>query len=61
MRPFAALAQVSVMRYYGMFLSLFQCVQICQAEGMALEQYITLLGEQGKHYEKWLCQTIQSG
>ena len=36
-------------------------VQICQAEGIPLEQYITLLGEQGKNYEKWLCENIQSG
>jgi len=42
-------------------LSLFHSVQICQAEGIRLEQFITLLGEQGKHYEKWLCENIQSG
>jgi 3-hydroxyisobutyrate dehydrogenase-like beta-hydroxyacid dehydrogenase len=44
-----------------MFLSLFHSVQICQVEGIPLEAYITLLGEQGKNYEKWLCETIQSG
>jgi 3-hydroxyisobutyrate dehydrogenase-like beta-hydroxyacid dehydrogenase len=52
---------VLIMRYYGMFLSLFHSVQICQAEGIPLAEYITLLGEQGKNYEKWLCETIQSG
>lgn len=52
---------VLIMRYYGMFLSLFHSVQICLAEGIPLEQYITVLGEQGKHYEKWLCENIQSG
>jgi 3-hydroxyisobutyrate dehydrogenase-like beta-hydroxyacid dehydrogenase len=52
---------VLIMRYYGMFLSLFHSVQICQAEGILLEQYITFLGEQGKNYEKWLCENIQSG
>jgi hypothetical protein len=40
------------MHYYGMFLSLFQSIQICQAEGVPLEEYITLLGEQSKNYEK---------
>jgi 3-hydroxyisobutyrate dehydrogenase-like beta-hydroxyacid dehydrogenase len=52
---------VLIMRYYGMFLSLFHSVQICQAEGIPLEQYIAFLGEQGKNYEKWLCENIQSG
>ena len=57
----AAWDMALIMRYYGMFLSLFHSVQICQAEGIPLEQYITLLGEQGKNYEKWLCENIQSG
>jgi 3-hydroxyisobutyrate dehydrogenase-like beta-hydroxyacid dehydrogenase len=52
---------VFIMHYYGMFLSLFHSVQICQAEGIPLEQYITVLGEQGRNYEKWLCENIQSG
>ena len=43
------------MHYYGMFLSLFHSVQIFQAEGIPLEQYITLLGEQGKNYGCRLC------
>jgi 3-hydroxyisobutyrate dehydrogenase-like beta-hydroxyacid dehydrogenase len=50
-----------LMHYYGMFLSLFHSVQICQAEGIPLEQFISLLGEQGKGYEKWLVENIQSG
>jgi len=50
-----------LMRFYGMFLSLFHSVQICQAEGIPLEQFIALLGEQGKGYEKWLCENIHSG
>jgi 3-hydroxyisobutyrate dehydrogenase-like beta-hydroxyacid dehydrogenase len=52
---------VLIMRYYGIFLSLFHSVQICQAEGIPLEEYITLLGDQGKQYEKWLCENIQFG
>jgi 3-hydroxyisobutyrate dehydrogenase-like beta-hydroxyacid dehydrogenase len=51
---------VMLIRYYGMFLSLFHSVQICQAEGIPLEQYINVLGEQGKNYEKWLCENIRS-
>jgi 3-hydroxyisobutyrate dehydrogenase-like beta-hydroxyacid dehydrogenase len=57
----SAWEMVYIMHYYGMFLSLFQSIQICQAEGIPLEEYITLLGEQGKNYEKWLCENIQSG
>ena len=57
----SAWEMVFIMWYYGMFLSLFHSVQICQAEGIPLEQYITLLGEQGKNYEKWLCENILSG
>jgi 3-hydroxyisobutyrate dehydrogenase-like beta-hydroxyacid dehydrogenase len=57
----SAWEMVFLMPYYGMFLSLFHSVQICQAEGIPLEEYITLLGEQGKKYEKWLCENIQSG
>jgi len=57
----SAWEMVFIMHYYGMFLSLFHSVQICQAEGIPLEEYITLLGEQGKSYEKWLCENIQSG
>lgn len=57
----AAWEYVYVMHYYGMFMSLFHSVQICQAEGIPLEEFITLLGQQGKHYEKWLCENIQSG
>lgn len=52
---------VMIMHYYGMFLSLFHSVQICQAEGIPLEQFISLLGGQGKGYEKWLVENIQSG
>lgn len=57
----SAWEMVFLMHYYGMFLSLFHSVQICQAEGIPLEQYSKLLGEQGKNYEKWLCENIQSG
>lgn len=57
----SAWEMVYIMRYYGMFLSLFHSIQICQAEGIPLEQLITLLGEQGRQYEKWLCENIQSG
>jgi 3-hydroxyisobutyrate dehydrogenase-like beta-hydroxyacid dehydrogenase len=58
---FSAWDMAMLMRFYGMFLSLFHSVQICQAEGIPLEEYITLLGKQGKNYEKWLCENIQSG
>ncbi|MGE5374150.1 MAG: NAD(P)-dependent oxidoreductase [Bacteroidota bacterium] len=57
----SAWEMVYIMHYYGMFLSLFHSVQICQAEGIPLEQYIKILGEQGRNYEKWLCENIQSG
>jgi 3-hydroxyisobutyrate dehydrogenase-like beta-hydroxyacid dehydrogenase len=57
----SAWEMVFIMHYYGMFLSLFHSVLICHAEGIPLEQYITVLGEQGKSYEKWLCENIQSG
>ena len=57
----SAWEMVFITHYYGMFLSLFHSVQICQAEGIPLEEYITLLGEQGKNYEKWLCENIRSG
>ena len=57
----SAWEMIHIMHYYGMFLSLFHSVQICQAEGIPLEQFIALLGEQGKSYEKWLCENIQSG
>jgi 3-hydroxyisobutyrate dehydrogenase-like beta-hydroxyacid dehydrogenase len=49
------------MHYYGMFLSLFHSVQVCQAEGIPLEQFSALLGEQGKGYEKWLVDNILTG
>ena len=57
----SAWEMVFIMHYYGMFLSLFHSVQICQAEDIPLEEYITLLGAQGKNYEKWLCENIRSG
>lgn len=57
----SAWEMVFIMRYYGMFLSLFHSVQICQAEGIPLEEYIALLDQQGKGYEKWLCENIRSG
>ena len=57
----SAWEMVHIMHYYGMFLSLFHSVQICQAEGIPLEEFIELLGKQGKNYEKWLCENIRSG
>jgi 3-hydroxyisobutyrate dehydrogenase-like beta-hydroxyacid dehydrogenase len=57
----AAWDMVHIMHYYGMFLSLFHSVQICQAEGIPLEEFIRLLEKQGKNYEKWLCENIQAG
>jgi 3-hydroxyisobutyrate dehydrogenase-like beta-hydroxyacid dehydrogenase len=56
----SAWEMVFIMHYYGMFLSLFHSVQICQAEGIPLEEYITVLDQQGKRYEKWLCENIQA-
>lgn len=52
---------VMILQYYGMFLSLFHSVQVCQAEGIPLEQFSGLLGEQGRGYEKWLVENIRSG
>jgi len=57
----SAWEMVHIMHYFGMFLSLFHSIQICQAEGIPLEQYMNLLDDQGKSYEKWLCENIQSG
>ncbi|HEX9389159.1 MAG TPA: NAD(P)-binding domain-containing protein [Anaerolineales bacterium] len=57
----SAWEMIYIMHYYGMFLSLFHSVQICQAENIPLEQFITLLDAQGKSYEKWLCENIRSG
>jgi 3-hydroxyisobutyrate dehydrogenase-like beta-hydroxyacid dehydrogenase len=57
----SAWEMVFIMHYYGMFLSLFHSVQICQAEGISLEEYIALLDHQGRGYEKWLCENIRSG
>jgi len=57
----SAWEMVYILHYYGMFLTLFHNVQICQSEGIPLEEYISLLGTQGKEYEKWLCENIQSG
>jgi 3-hydroxyisobutyrate dehydrogenase-like beta-hydroxyacid dehydrogenase len=57
----SAWEMVYIMHYYGMFLSLFHSVQICQVEGIPLEEFISLLDRQGKNYEKWLCENIQSG
>ena len=52
---------VMIMPYFGMFLSLLHSIQICLAEGIALDEYSALLGGQAKSYEKWLCENIQSG
>ena len=57
----SAWEMIHIMHYYGMFLSLFHSVQICQAEGIPLEEFIDRLGEQGKNYEKWLCENIHLG
>lgn len=57
----SAWEMVFLIHYYGMFLSLFHSVQICQVEGIPLEEYISVLDEQGKNYERWLCENIQSG
>ena len=57
----SAWEMVFIMHYYGMFLSLFHSVQICQAEGIPLEEYIAVLDKQGRSYEKWLCENIRSG
>lgn len=57
----SAWEMVFIMHYYGMFLSLFHSVQICQVEGIPLEEYMTVLDKQGKRYEKWLCENILSG
>ena len=57
----SAWEMILLMHYYGMFLSLFHSVLICQAEGIPLDQFITLLDERGQLYEKWLCENIRSG
>lgn len=57
----SAWEMIYVMHYYGMFFSLFHSAQICQAEGIPLGEYGSVLGQQGKGYEKWLCDNILSG
>ena len=57
----AAWDLVMIMHYYGMFMSLFHSIQICQAEDIPLEQFSALLGAQGKGYEQWLCESIRTG
>jgi 3-hydroxyisobutyrate dehydrogenase-like beta-hydroxyacid dehydrogenase len=57
----SAWEMIYIMHYYGMFLSLLHSVQICQVEGIPLAEYISLLSKQGKNYERWLCENIQSG
>jgi 3-hydroxyisobutyrate dehydrogenase-like beta-hydroxyacid dehydrogenase len=57
----SAWEMVFIMPYYGMFMSLFHSVQICRTEGIPLDEYISALDQQGKRYEKWLCENIQSG
>jgi 3-hydroxyisobutyrate dehydrogenase-like beta-hydroxyacid dehydrogenase len=51
---------VMIMHYFGMFLSLFHSVQVCQAEGIPLEQFSALLGEQHHGYEQWLVENIRT-
>ncbi len=57
----AAWDLVMIMHYYGMFMSLFHSIQICQAEEIPLEQFSALLGARGKGYEQWLCESIRTG
>lgn len=52
---------VMILHYYGMFLSLLHSVQVCQAEGIPLEQFSSLLGEQRHGFEKWLVDNIRTG
>ena len=52
---------VLIMHYYGMFLSLFHSVQICQAEGIPLEHFGQVLAAHGKGYEEWLVENIRLG
>ncbi|MDA1148326.1 MAG: hypothetical protein O3A76_17140 [Chloroflexi bacterium] len=47
-----------LMRYYGMFMALFHSVQICEAEGIPLQEFAAQLADQKRPYEAYLCGTI---
>lgn len=50
-----------LMRYYGMFMALFHSVQICEAEGIPLQEFAAQLADQNRPYEAYLCETILAG
>jgi 3-hydroxyisobutyrate dehydrogenase-like beta-hydroxyacid dehydrogenase len=50
-----------LMRYYGMFMALFHSVQICEAEGIPLQEFAAQLTDQNRPYEAYLCETILAG
>ena len=51
----------SIMRYYGTFMALFHSVQICEAEGILLQEFMAQLADQKRSYEAYLCGTILAG
>jgi 3-hydroxyisobutyrate dehydrogenase-like beta-hydroxyacid dehydrogenase len=57
----AAWDLVLLSEYYGMFLSFFHSVQICQAEGIPLEDYGAVLAQEGKGFFARLAGNIASG
>lgn len=50
-----------LMRYYGTFMALFHSVQICEAEGIPLQDFMAQLTDQKRSYEAYLCGTILAG
>ncbi len=57
----SAWEMASIMRYYGMFMALFHSMQICEAEGIPLQEFMAQLTEQNRPYEAYLCGTILAG
>jgi 3-hydroxyisobutyrate dehydrogenase-like beta-hydroxyacid dehydrogenase len=51
---------VLIGRYYGMFLSLLHSVQVCEAEGIPLSEFESVLREQGRSYEAWLVENVRT-
>ena len=57
----SAWEMASIMRYYGIFMALFHSVQICEAEGIPLQEFAAQLADQNRPYEAYLCRTILAG
>jgi 3-hydroxyisobutyrate dehydrogenase-like beta-hydroxyacid dehydrogenase len=45
---------------HGQPLSLFRSVQVCEAEGIPLDEFESVLREQGRPYEAWLVENVRT-